>query len=199
MRPVRNSQIVFDPITGKPTYRDLLPPDYILYPKLRARMISGQLRKRQILDMLGKDKRLDGLDAADKDVIAGAVSARRDDVGKNGKTLGDIVREEVERYLADKGNAPKIALQMDAEAGVRILELHFDNMFEHRYPEFEPAVAESKKATEAEVLAAIGAIPGSRLHEFAPSGITIIELLVQIMDYTIYDSVRKAVHEKLKN
>ena len=141
--------------------------------------------------MLDKDKRLND---SDKDAIEEKVSARHMDFGKDGKKLGDIVREEVEKYLA-KG-APKTTLQIDAEAGVRILELHFDNMFAYRFEEVNP---ESKQATEAEVLAAIEAIPKARLGELSLSWVTIKSLMGSIADYTIYPKVRKAIEEKLKN
>jgi hypothetical protein len=141
--------------------------------------------------MLDKDKRLND---SDKDAIEEKVSERHMDFGKDGKKLGDLVREEVERYLAKR--PPKITLQIDAEAGVRILELHFDNMFALRFEEVNP---ESKQATEAEVLAAIEAIPKARLGELSLSWVTIKSLMGSIADYTIYPRVRKAIEEKLKN
>ena len=200
--PTRTHRLVFDPQTGKPVPQGMLPPgpssSYDITPisdilKKHSWKLGRQILKREARDMLDKDKRLD---ESDKDTIVKAISEKAGELEKDGRTLGDIVREEVEKYLANRGNAPKTPLQIDAEAGVRILELHFDNMFALRFEEINP---DSKQATEAEVLAAIDAIPNARLRELSLSWVTIKSLMGSIADYTIYPSVRKAIEEKLKN
>jgi len=154
----------------------------------------------KIRTMLDNDKRLAD---SDKEVIIfnllngkyplfGPSFSQR----QSNESLGDIVHQKVKEYLAKKASATKTTLQIDAEAGVRILELHFDNMFALRFEEINP---DSKQVTEAEVLAAIEAIPKARLGELSLSWVTIKSLMGSIADYTIYASVRKAIEEKLKN
>ena len=182
LRPQQTQRLVFDPKTGKPILEG---------PKPKLNNLNERIKRGFAREMLGKDKRL--YDDA-RDEIYKVVEGRLGEVGQNGKTIGDLVREEVERYLAKR--PPKITLQIDAEAGVRILELHFDNMFAYRFEEINP---DSKQATEAEVLAAIEAIPKARLGELSLSWVTIKSLMGSIADYTIYPRVRKAIEEKLKN
>ena len=207
--PSQTSPVVFDPRTGQPVLKGPSSPDTESHD-------TDEKKADPVRSMLDKDKRLDD---SDKDAIAEAVSARGGEAGQNGKTIGDIVREEVERYLA-KGNAPKTTLQIDAEAAVRILREFCSDMAVLEQQEKEgwlsPFVDEANRTevngwslptiktvqiywhSEAEVLESIRVIPESLLDAPIPGGMTVRELLNEVARSSSFESVKDAAMEKLQ-
>jgi hypothetical protein len=191
--PSRAQRMVFDPKTGKPVLQGTRSPasapvkqnwgDYFNF---------GPQLKRLVRDILDKDKRLDD---ADKDAIVEAVSARHGETGQNGKTIGDIAREEVERYLFEKASKKTTAFQIDAEAGVRILLAYAKDIT-------GSSAFSSTKLLRApvgvkEVVAAVHAIPKNRFEGITPAGISVRNLLEWASHFAVHDSIREAAKEKL--
>jgi len=120
------------------------------------------------------------------------------------ESLGDIVLKKVEEYLAKKEIDLKTPRQIDAEAGVRILFEHSQDMAGLKQikeegwlsPVFKPITAYWH--SEGEVLQSVQAIPKSRLDDLTPGGKTVREVLIEIVDSTVFESVRSAAKEKLE-
>jgi len=155
----------------------------------------------QATTMIERDGRL--VDAPDKDAVISRVKARLHEVGTNGLTLGDVVKEEADKQLAEKAKALSVPIQMDAEAGKRILSWHFRNVVSQDCSDSAKSDLKSlpKNPTEAEVVAAVKAIPKDRLDDVVyRDNTTVIKIRSQLEHISIitpYRSVQDAISAKL--
>jgi|GEM_PF-2073866 len=204
---------VFDPRTGQPgfSYGDKFrdpPPQHVM---------------KEVQDMLDKDKRLTEEDK--KAVISNIFHdaywiSPIFRMRPPHESLGDRVRQEVERHLARKADAPKTTLQIDPEAAVRILREFCSDMavLEQQKKEgwLSPVVDEVNRTevngwslptmktvqiywhTEAEVLESVRVIPVSKLDDPISGGMTVRELLKEVARSSSFESVKDAAMEKLQ-
>jgi len=172
------------------------PKDIGLSPK---QIISRYIDRWKIKKALDKGP---SLDEKGKEEIAKAVGERIGDVGQDGKTIGDIVGEEVGKYLARKAQ-PAVQTgesRMDPEAAIRILDRHVGAMARYAIQSEMGFINPGQVLAEnpaAPVLAALAAIPAHRLDERVLPYSTARGLLENVAKYTLHESVRAAALELL--
>lgn len=202
---------IFSPLKLLRTVFDSNGIGQVLVPKRRPKKDDNPDLASRIRMILGDD-----LDSSSRDIIVQNILARQNEIGKDGKTFGDLVGEcaaehlaTVNRYHEQQDNNPLLN-NMDLIVAVRLLQSHL------KYIERANSVMNSlqkmgrsesngmRRVKEGVLLHEIrmqhivNSIPNSSLGLELSAGKTIGELVEQVKDATKSDSVKAAIRKKLK-